>query len=161
MSYSELGAWSVVVSERQKPLAWQLLEWALPAIGFLMGLWSIWSELGVRVSLTFTAAVIGVVTLTHRRQRAARSSPALDPDGQWRICQRQVVYRPPNQAHDLPHRIERVVRHVGGIVVWLKRVDPSSGISRSVRVYAWRSTMSADSYRRLSVLLRWHSEART
>lgn len=161
MSHSEPGAWSVAWDERDQPLVWRALDVIVPAFGFFMALWVICSELGLPFALGFTAAIAGFALASYLLRRENRSGGLTDDsEGQWHVSPVGLVYRASRVAKDQPYQIERVVRHLGGVVVWLKRAEPLLNGSASVRTFVWRGAMTTDDYRRLSVLLRWHSGGR-
>lgn len=160
MTYSEPNVWSVSWSECDAPLHWRGLELIVPALGFSLALWSIWSELGSVMALFFTAAVAGVMLVVGLLGRSVGSRVLDGADGQWHICPEGLVYRASGLGHDQSFEIERVVRHLGGMVVWLKGGMASVNGEQSVRIRVWRGSMSFDVYRRLSILLRWHSGGR-
>lgn len=157
MTYSELDVWSVSWGESDPPLHWRVLELIVPAFGFSLALRSIWSELGPVMALFFAAIVGGVILVVGLLGRSVGSRAPDGADGQWHICPEGPVYRVSGCGHDQSFEIERVVRHLGGMVVWLKGSVASVNGAQSVRIRVWRGSMSLDVYRRLSILLRWHS----
>lgn len=157
MSHSELGAWSITWNERELPLVWRTLEIIAPAFGFCMAFWAVWSELGVTAAFVFGTLIAAVALVFYLLGQKFKSGEIRSPEGHWHISPDGLVYRLADVAQGQRYQIERVVRHLGGAVLWLKHMEPLPNFPASVRVFVWRGAMSIDDYRRLSVLLRWHS----